>query len=176
MTKLDLQPTLVGSNISLRPLALDDFEDLYAAASNPEIWAQHPDSKRYKRDIFHERFFVGAIASLGAFAVLDNKTNIIIGSSRYYEYDPAKRELSIGYTFLAQEYWGGGANQEMKALMLEYAFNYVDAVWFHVGKDNIRSRKAVEKLGAELAYEKQRELDGKPFVQLYYKLCASSQD
>lgn len=174
MNQFELQPTLIGCSISLRPLKPDDFEALYQAAADPVIWEQHPDSQRYRRDIFQQRFFVGAIASGGAFAVLDNNTNKVIGSSRYYEWNAENRELSIGYTFLAQKYWGSGANQEMKALMLNHAFKQVDLVWFHVGKNNIRSRRAVEKLGATLAYEKQRELDGKPFVQLYYKLDASS--
>lgn len=67
-----------------------------------------------------------------------------------------------------------GTNSEIKALMLEHIFQYVDVVWFHVGKVNLRSRKAVEKLGALLDYEKDRELNGVPYVQLYYRLDKSN--
>lgn len=169
---LDLQPTLLGRTITLRPLKIDDFEALYKAASDPLIWEQHPDSERYKRDVFRERFFDGAIASGGALAVLENATQRIIGSSRYYDCDFHKRELAVGYTFLERRHWGIGTNGEMKELMLAHAFNWAGTIWFHVGKTNLRSRKAVEKLGAVLSHEEERKLEGKPFVQLYYRLQA----
>lgn len=174
MIEVDLQPTLVGDNITLRPLRQEDFPGLYQAASDPAIWQTHPDSSRYQRDIFEQRFFTGAMASGGALAVLDNKSGRIIGSSRYYQWHPDKRAISIGYTFLEQAQWGGGANSEMKALMLNHIFKFSQTVWFHVGGDNLRSRKAVEKLGAVLSHSEDRELDGKPYRQLYYKLSNSA--
>ena len=100
-------------------------------------------------------------------------TGRIIGSSRYYEWNPDTREISIGYTFLERQHWGAGTNGELKDLMLEHIYQWATAVWFHVGKINIRSRYAVEKLGAVLSHEKERELEGKLFTQLYYKLEAS---
>ena len=155
-------------------MLLEDFSDLYQAAADPIIWEIHPDSSRYKRDTFKERFFVGAIASGGAFAVLDNGSGQIIGSSRYYEWNPADKEISIGYTFLSRAQWGIGTNKEMKGLMLNHIFSYARTVWFHVGEINLRSRKAVEKLGATLSHKEDRELDGVSYVQLYYKLSAST--
>lgn len=172
MSTLDLQPTLTGDSVTLRPLRRDDFDALYKAASDPAVWEQHPDSSRYQRDVFRTRFFVGAIESKGALAVVESDTGKIIGSSRYYEWDPGKCHLAIGYTFLERTHWGDGTNTQMKALMLEHAFKHASTVWFHVAKDNMRSRRAVEKLGATLSHEEQRELDGKPFVQLYYQLFA----
>lgn len=74
MNKIDLQVTLTGGNVILRPLEVDDFEALYKAASDPQIWAMHPDSSRYKRDVFEQRFFKSAIASGGALAIVENKT------------------------------------------------------------------------------------------------------
>lgn len=171
---MDLQTTLIGTTVTLRPLQVDDFEALYKAASDPEIWAMHPDTSRYKRDVFEQRFFKSAIASGGALAVVENISGRLIGSSRYYEYDAEKSEISIGYTFLEPSHWGAGKNSEIKSLMLEHIFSYVGVVWFHVGKINLRSRKAVEKLGAILDYEKERELDSVPYVQLYYRLDKSS--
>jgi RimJ/RimL family protein N-acetyltransferase len=87
------------------------------------------------------------MASGGAFAVIDRATGRIIGSSRYNDYDAERREIEIGWTFLGRAYWGGACNREMKQLMLRHAFRFVDAVLFRVGPDNIRSQRAMEKIG-----------------------------
>jgi RimJ/RimL family protein N-acetyltransferase len=134
----------------------------------------HPDSERYKREIFKARYFDGALASHGALAILEKDGGRIIGSSRYYEWNAAANAISIGYTFIERNHWGKGTNRELKGLMLPHIFQWAGTVWFHVGKANLRSRRAVEKLGATLSYEKERELEGKLFTQLYYKLEASS--
>jgi RimJ/RimL family protein N-acetyltransferase len=173
MSQIDLQPVLNGSTIKLRPLERGDFEALYLAASDPKIWELHPDSERYQRDIFQQRFFEGALASRGALVIEEFDSGRIIGSSRYYEWNPDTKEISIGYTFIERSHWGVGTNQELKELMLNHVYQWAGVVWFHVGKINIRSRRAIEKLGATLSYEKERELEGKPFTQLYYKLEAS---
>src|SRR2546430_3245760 len=104
--KVDLQPILKGDLIELRPLRPDDFEALFAAASDPLIWEQHPESDRYKREVF-QRFFDGAMASGGAFVVIDRKEGRIIGSSRYCNLNEAQSEVEIGWTFLERAYWGG---------------------------------------------------------------------
>jgi RimJ/RimL family protein N-acetyltransferase len=171
---VNLLPTLAGKTITLRPLLIEDFSGLYKAASDPVTWEMHPDSSRYKRDVFEERFFIGAIASRSAFAVLENESGQIIGSSRYYEWIPDRQEIAIGYTFLEPAHWGGGANQEMKELLLSHAFSFARTVWFHVAEANLRSRRAVEKLGATLSHREDRKLDGTTFVQLYYSLDAAA--
>ena len=173
MSQIDLQPVLSGSMIKLRPLEREDFEALYLAASDPKIWELHPDSERYKRDIFQRRFFEGALSSRGALVIEEAGSGRIIGSSRYYEWNPDAGEISIGYTFIERSHWGDGTNQELKALMLKHIYQWAAVVWFHVGKTNMRSRRAVEKLGATLSHEEERALEGKPFTQLYYKLEAS---
>lgn len=143
----DLQPTLDGTLIRLRPLRADDFEALYRCASDPLIWEQHPEPTRYQRDVFIG-FFEGAIQSNGALAVIDRSQDVMIGTSRYYGLEPAQREVTIGYTFLTREYWGGQFNHELKKRMLEHAFKFVDSVRFEIGEANLRSRKAIEKFGA----------------------------
>src|SRR5438034_6882672 len=143
----DLQPSLTGTLIQLRPLELEDFPALFGASSDPLIWEQHPEPDRYKREVF-QRFFDGAIASKGAFAVIELKSGRIIGSSRYYDYDPAQREVVVGFTFLERAFWGGSYNRELKSLMLDHAFRFVDRVLFQVGENNLRSQKALEKIGA----------------------------
>jgi RimJ/RimL family protein N-acetyltransferase len=143
----DLQPDLKGELIELRPLTPGDWDDLFAVASDSLIWEQHPESDRYKKEVF-KVFFREALESGGAFVVIDRTTQEIIGSTRFYGYDPEKSEIEIGWTFLAREYWGGQYNREMKSLMLNHAFKFVENVVFLIGEKNIRSQKAIEKIGA----------------------------
>jgi RimJ/RimL family protein N-acetyltransferase len=143
----DVQPNLKGDLIELRPLTLEDWGDLFAVASDPLIWEQHPESDRYKEDVF-KIFFSDALESGGAFVIIDRKDQQIIGSTRFFGYDPKKSEIEIGWTFLARKYWGGRYNQELKQLMLDHAFKFVENVIFYVGGNNIRSQKATEKIGA----------------------------
>ena len=137
---------MVGDRIEVRPLKPEDWRDLFAVASDPLIWEQHPASDRYQEEVFKD-FFHEALASGGALVVLDRKTERIIGSSRYFGFDPAKSEIEIGWTFLARAYWGGKFNGELKRLMLDHAFQFVDSVVFLIGQKNLRSQKAVEKIG-----------------------------
>jgi len=143
----DLQPNLKGELIELRPLTPEDWDDLFAIASDPLIWEQHPESARYKEDVF-KVFFKDALESGGAFVVIDSKNKRIIGSTRFHSYEPEKSEIEIGWTFLARKYWGGRHNWEVKQLMLAHAFQFVDNVVFYVGENNMRSRRATEKIGA----------------------------
>lgn len=143
----DLQPTdLKDDLITLIPLRQTDFERLFEVASNPLVWEQHPNPNRYKKEVF-ENFFKGAIESKGAFAVVDSKTNETVGCSRYYDYEEGSSVL-IGYTFIGTKFWGSGYNKALKKLMLDYAFQFVDKVYFHIGALNYRSQKAIAKIGA----------------------------
>lgn len=143
----DLQPTLENDLIKVVPLKEEDFEALFAVASDPLIWEQHPNKDRYKREVF-ENFFKGAMESKGAFIVYEKHTNKIVGSSRYYELDEAASSVAVGYTFIGRDFWGKGHNKALKTLMLDYAFQFVDHVILHIGATNFRSQKASEKLGA----------------------------
>jgi N-acetyltransferase len=110
--EFDLQPTLKGKLIEIRPLTLNDFDALFEAASDPIIWEQHPESDRHKREIF-QKFFDGAINSNGAFAIIERKSGRIIGSSRYCNLNSTEREVEIGWTFLERAFWGGSYNREL---------------------------------------------------------------
>jgi RimJ/RimL family protein N-acetyltransferase len=143
----DLQPHLKGELIELRPLTPNDRDELFAVASDSLIWEQHPEPDRYKKDVFRI-FFNDALASGGAFVIMDRETQHIIGSTRFYGYDAEKSEIEIGWTFLARRYWGGRYNAEMKQLLLNHAFKFVESVVFFVGEENVRSQKAMEKVGA----------------------------
>jgi RimJ/RimL family protein N-acetyltransferase len=142
----ELQPVLKGELLELRPLRPEDWTDLYAVASDPLIWEQHPAWDRYKEEVFRN-FFREALESGGALLALDAATGRVIGSSRFYGYDPEKSEIEIGWTFLARSHWGGVYNGEMKRLMLGHAFRFVDSVICRIGPKNIRSQRAVEKIG-----------------------------
>jgi N-acetyltransferase len=143
----ELQPHLVGELLELRPLGADDFSALFAVASDPLIWQQHPASDRYRLDVFR-LFFDDGMSSGGALVVFDRRDGRMIGSSRYNAYDEANSQIEIGWTFLARSHWGGSYNREMKRLMLDHAFRFVRAVVFHVGTGNFRSQRALEKIGA----------------------------
>ena len=147
--EFDPQPTLTGKRVIVRPLQAADWQGLFAAASDPAIWAQHPASDRYTEPVFRQ-YFDDAMASGSAFAFIARSTGNIIGSSRYHGLDPSAGEVEIGWTFLQREYWGGSYNAEIKQLMLEHAFRYLKTVVFWVGEDNYRSRRAMEKIGGKL--------------------------
>ena len=151
----------MGELLELRPLRPDDWDALFAVASDPKIWEQHPASDRYTEPVFRQ-FFREAMESGGAFVILDRATGEIIGSSRYFGYVPEKREIEIGWTFLARSCWGGKYNGELKRLMLDHAFQFVDRVLFFVGPNNLRSQKALEKIGASRTHDRHKvDLEGK---------------
>jgi len=166
----DLQPELENELVKIRPLKQEDFEALFAVASDPLIWEQHPEKDRYKKEVFR-RFFDGAMESKGAFLVFDNQTAKPIGSSRFYQLDNEPGIVLIGYTFIERAYWGTQTNKSLKSLMLEYVFRFRDQVIFQIGAGNIRSQKAVEKLGAIKTEEKEiHDPTGKTVKHYVYRL------
>ncbi len=149
----DPLPVLENELVKLVPLEEQDFESLLLVASDPLIWEQHPNKERWKRGVF-QTFFKGALESKQAFIVYDQKTGAPMGSSRFYDFDADQSVVSIGYTFLARSHWGGLFNRQVKSLMLERAFQSVERVIFEIGAVNLRSQKAIEKLGAVKIDEK----------------------
>lgn len=155
---MDLQPThLQNTKVKLAPLRAEDFDILFALAADPDVWNQHPNKNRYQRPDF-ENYFNGAIKSGGAFLIMDSKNLQAIGCTRFYNYDPQQRSILIGYTFYGKDFWGKGYNSACKQLMLDHAFQFADEIIFHVGAQNFRSQRAMQKLGAvktgeeEIAY------------------------
>jgi RimJ/RimL family protein N-acetyltransferase len=159
---MNLQPNHLSNHlIRLEPLQPFHFEELYEVASDPLIWAQHPNPNRYQKEVFTS-FFEGALQSGGAFIVRDVDTGKPIGSSRFYDYKPLDNEIKIGYTFFSRNCWGKGINKQVKTLMLNYAFIYIEKVIFHVGAHNVRSQIAMEKLGAKKISEEMVAYYGEP--------------
>jgi N-acetyltransferase len=120
---------------------------LHAVAADPGIWAQHPMKDRHREEVFRP-YFETLLRSREALVALDRATGAIIGMSRFHAYDPQRSEVEIGWTFLARSHWGGTYNRELKTLMLSHAFRFVRFVVFLVSPENIRSQRAIEKLGA----------------------------
>lgn len=148
--ELDRQPVLEGEQLLLRPLHPDDWDALFAVASDPEIWAIHPQPNRWQEPVFRQ-FFTDAIERGGALTVIDRASGAVIGSSQFKPMDPAAGgSVEIGWTYLARSHWGGSCNREMKRLMLAHALSSVARVEFRVGECNLRSRRAMEKIGGAL--------------------------
>ena len=147
-----LQPTLSGTLVHIEPSKPEDRDALYAVARDRLIWEQHPAHDRWKPEVFDEMFIQG-LRSAGALTIRDASSREVIGSSRYYGWLPQQRQVAIGYTFLARACWGGTYNHEVKRLMLAHAFCFADRVWFHIGVNNLRSRRAITTIGASLSRE-----------------------
>src|SRR5262245_54269337 len=165
MSQPDFQPTLVGPNVIIRPMSASDWPELFAAAADPEIWKVHPVPDRYTEPVFR-KFFDGGIASRKAFVFADRASSRLIGSSRYHDHKVEAGEIEIGWTFLARSHWGGATNREVKRLMLDHAFTFVDTVVFWVGERNFRSHGAMKKIGGVLRagiFERPVS-DGTPYV------------
>jgi RimJ/RimL family protein N-acetyltransferase len=162
----DPRPTLNGELVAARPLRPEDFGDLYAVAADPLIWEQHPARDRHEEARFRE-FFAESLASGGALLVTDARAQRVIGSSRFHGYSEERSEVEIGWTFLARSHWGGRYNGELKRFMLRHAFAFVGAVVLFVSAENVRSQRAVEKVGGVLAPA--RDAQGR----LVYRIRAS---
>jgi RimJ/RimL family protein N-acetyltransferase len=142
------QPILRDDLVEIIPLSPEDFESLFAIASDPLIWEQHPNKERATREGFRP-FFEEAIEKGMAFRIVDRKTQEVIGSSRYHVIDGYPDVIEIGWTFLARKCWGGKYNSTVKKLMIDHAFEHVNEIIFIVDRNNVRSQRAVEKLGCE---------------------------
>lgn len=159
--KFSIQPVLENEKYQLIPLQQGDFESLYNVASDPEVWSQHPNKDRYRREVFRT-FFEGAMESGGAFKIIEKSTGEILGSTRYYDYNKQNNSIFIGYTFYGRKSWGKGINPQIKKLMLDYIFQFVEVVHFHIGKENYRSQIALERLGGQKIAEQDVAYFGEP--------------
>ena len=157
-----------NDNYFIKKLKISDFNSLYDVGKNPSIWEQHPENDRWKIEKFKNYFNNGIQNEFGIYGIFDKKENRLIGSSRYYDYNKLKLSIKVGFTFLIPEYWGTSANYQIKVLLLTEAFKNLKKVYFDIGFNNLRSRKAIEKLGAVLYKDSKSgnviyELDEKTF-------------
>lgn len=166
----DFQPTLRGDLIDLRPARQEDWAALFAVAADPAIWSMHPARDRWREEVFRA-FFDDAFADEGGLVAIDRASGAIVGFSRYSTMRCAADEVEIGWTFLARHLWGGAHNAAMKRLMLDHAFRHVDTVIFRVGETNLRSRRAIEKIGGRLTERTEMAtIGGEPVRHLVYAI------
>ena len=165
----DTQKILENSYIILFPLADEHFKQLYKVASDPELWEYHPISNAYTTEGF-DKFFKEAVAT-GSLVIIDKSKNKVIGSTRFYNYNELENSVVIGHTFIAKEYWGSGYNKNIKELMLDYAFTHINKVVFYVVEENIRSQKALEKLGAVAKGNIIRNYEGKELRCILFEIA-----
>lgn len=146
--RVELQPTLSGRLLELRPLVRSDRRSLYLAASDPLIWVQHPVAKRWQEPLF-DAYFEDRISSGGALIAIEKSSGAVAGASEFHRFNAQQSEIEIGATFLARRFWGGAYNGEMKRLMIEHAMRFVENIVFAVSEHNLRSRAAMAKIGAK---------------------------
>ncbi|MBZ4033481.1 GNAT family N-acetyltransferase [Flavobacterium sp. 17A] len=164
-----LKPDFLENELTkLIPLEEKHFEALFQAASDPLIWEQNPVKNRYEKEGF--KTFFDIIMTKNPFLILDKQTNEIMGTTSFYDYNPEQSSVAIGYTFISRKYWGGPYNKSNKKLMIDYAFQHVDSVLFHIGSENFRSQKAVLKLGAEKINELKFTVNGAEMPYFEYEL------
>jgi RimJ/RimL family protein N-acetyltransferase len=173
---LDRQPLLEDEHVRLRPLKAEDWDALFAVASDPLIWAQHPAHDRWQESVFRA-FFDDALANRGALIAHDAMSGAVIGSSRFQGLDESGGgSVEIGWTFLARSHWGGRWNHAMKRLMVGHALAPepfgVAEVRFLVGETNLRSRRALERIGAVLTDRREDRVqpDGRVIPHLTYAI------
>ena len=167
---LDRQPHLSDGRFSLIPMRAEDFPLLYAVARDPLLWAQHPAHDRHEEAVFRD-FFDEGLASGGSLLIVDDGDGQVIGHSRFDHERAQADEVEIGWTFLARSHWGGGANRAVKRMMLAHALQCVARAIFLVGETNMRSRRAMEKIGGVLTDRQDRvEMAGRPVVHVIYAI------
>lgn len=144
---------LTGELVQLVPLTSAHFEELYLAASDKKLWELIPTDCSERENFDKAYHFALSERDKGnqyPFVILHKETQQLIGSTRFFEIYPADKKLEIGWTWIITKYWGTEINLECKLLMLEFCFDSLQTrrVQFKTDETNIRSRKAIEKLGA----------------------------
>lgn len=165
---MDRQPELLGELVRVTPTAPEDYAALYAVASDPAIWDQHPAHDRWQESVFRA-FFDEGLATGGMLTIRDAADGAVIGATRYVA--AGETAVEIGWTFLARSHWRRGYNRELKRLMIDHALTEVDAVRFSAGVDNHRSRRAIEALGATRLPDAMVERGGQVVPRVIYELC-----
>mgnify|MGYP001256967969 CR=1 FL=1 len=141
--------------VKLRQTKKDDFDKLFKLGGKKEIWEQHSDKDRYKKSIFLKYFNQGLKNEFGSLTIISKNDGKIAGWTRLYDFDEKKPTVKIGFTFLGKCYWGSNINYNSKKLILNHLFSFLDLVCFDIFEENIRSQKAVKKLGG--LYNEKRE-------------------
>ena len=145
--------SLRGSFVVLEPLVNSHINALKEAVTDGELWqlwyasVPSPDEMAHYVDTAIKASAGGNLV----FAVRDLKTQNIVGTTRFYNVEPAHKRGLIGYTWYAQSAQGTAINTEAKYLLMQYWFEVqqANAVEFRTHFYNEASRRAIERLGAK---------------------------
>lgn len=162
-------PALGGHRVSLEPLQPAHADGLRAAAADGELWNLWYTSVPMPAamdDYIQAALTLQAAGRSLPFAVRDAQGDIV-GSTRYYDLDPATPRLQIGYTWYAKRAQRTVLNTEAKLLLLAHAFETLAciAVGFETSSHNHASRTAIARLGARqdgILRNHRRHADGSP--------------
>ncbi|KOP83881.1 hypothetical protein AN957_06825 [Cytobacillus solani] len=173
--------TLEGETVSLIPLELKDTELLYEALQSPEVWKYTWREINTVDDL--EQVLIMAVKNKKEgkqipFIIKDKRTGRVIGTTRIGDIDKVNRNVEIGWTWLSPEVWKTKVNTECKLLLLTYCFEELKVlrVQFSVSGQNVRSQKAVERIGAtkEGNFRKHRvKADGTIHDNIFYSIIDS---
>ncbi|KGR74256.1 GNAT family N-acetyltransferase [Ureibacillus sinduriensis] len=139
--------------VRLRPIQEEDVEGILNAANDPGIWEHMSVSLLTKEAV--QNYVEKAIKERTAnqsytFVIVKSETNEIIGSTSFLDIAENHKRVEIGSTWLAPKYWRTDINTNCKYLLLKYCFEELELnrVQIKTGHENIRSQKAIERLGA----------------------------
>ena len=146
--------TLQGTHAALVPLTAAHESALIAAAADGELWklwyTSVPAPDKMGADI-QRRLGLQTSGSMLPFAVLD-ASGAVVGETTYMNIDATNKRVEIGSTWYARHVQRGALNTECKLMLLTHAFEKLDciAVEFRTHRLNTQSRRAIERLGAQL--------------------------
>lgn len=151
---MQIEPvTLTGKVVRLEPLQLSHAEDLFEAAQEPGTWAYIPTnpstSLQAMREWIEEAVALWQLGVAMPFAIIDQRSERAIGSTRYLAIEPKDYGLEIGGTWIAPAFRRTAVNTECKYLLLSYAFEQAHAIRVQLKTDsrNLRSQRAIERIG-----------------------------
>jgi len=145
---------LTGESVELVPLEKGHFEELYKAAADKKLW-EHIPTDCSNRETFETAYNFSLTerekGNQYPFVIFHKQTKELIGSTRFFEIYPLDKKLEIGWTWIITKYWGTEINLECKLLLLSFCFDTLETRRVQIKTDstNIRSRKAIEKIGGQ---------------------------
>jgi RimJ/RimL family protein N-acetyltransferase len=144
---------LTGKHVRLEPLDFSHAEQMYEAGKYEEIWTYMSTVVRTPEDV--QQFIASALEAQKAggelpFAIIDQHSNRVIGSTRYLNISRKEKHLEIGYTWLTPSVWKTPVNTECKWLLLQHAFERLGCIRVQLKTDlrNLNSQRAIARLGA----------------------------
>ena len=144
---------LENSRVRLRPLEATDFEALKPIAFDPELWKY--TLTRGDDAVSLAAYVAAAVQGRQQelrypFVIIDRRTGRLAGSTSYYNVNEAEQRLSIGYTWVGQEFQRSGLNRAAKHLLLCHAFGDLgcERVELETDARNHKSQEAMRRMGA----------------------------